>query len=283
MSDAAARPSTGRPANRRRRGPAYLFRILGVTASADYKLKYSGSFLGYFWSVGKPLALFTMLYFVFGHIFKLTRVTPFYPQSLLIGIVCFYLFVDATTLGMYSLVTKESLLRKLIFPRIVIPLSAVLTSALTFMVNLVVVAAFIAAAGISPRLSWLLLVPLLVELFAFVLGVSLILSTLFVRLRDISQIWELVAQLFMYASPIMYPAGYLPRWAQEIVFVNPFTQIIQDARALVLHPEPHGAIVTVTQALGPYGRLAPIGLTVLLLIVGLLVFKHEEPWFAERA
>lgn len=267
----------------RKRGPAYLLRILGVTAAADYKLKYSGSFLGYLWSVVKPLALFTMLYFVFGHIFKLARGSTYYPQSLLIGIVCFYFFVDATTLGMYSLVSKESLLRKLIFPRIVIPVSAATTSAITFLVNLVVVGAFIAEAGIAPRLSWLWLVPLLVELFAFVLGVSLILTTLYVRLRDISQLWELVAQLFMYASPIMYPVGYLPGWAQRVVFVNPFTQILQDARSLILYRAVPGTNITVDHALGPYGRLAPVGVTILILVVGLLLFKHEEPWFAERA
>jgi ABC-2 type transport system permease protein len=267
----------------RKRGPAYLLRILGVTAAADYKLKYSGSFLGYLWSVVKPLALFTMLYFVFGHIFKLARGSTYYPQSLLMGIVCFYFFVDATTLGMYSLVAKESLLRKLIFPRIVIPISAATTAAITFLINLVVVGAFIAEAGIAPRLSWLWLLPLLVELFAFVLGVSLILTTLYVRLRDISQLWELVAQLFMYASPIMYPVGYLPGWAQRIVFVNPFTQILQDARALILYPAAPGTNITVHHALGSFGRLAPIGVTLLILVVGLLLFKHEEPWFAERA
>jgi ABC-2 type transport system permease protein len=267
----------------RKRGPAYLLRILSVTAAADYKLKYSGSFLGYLWSVVKPLALFTMLYFVFGHIFKLARGSTYYPQSLLIGIVCFYFFVDATTLGMYSLVSKESLLRKLIFPRIVIPISAATTSAITFLVNLVVVGAFIAEAGIAPRLSWLWLVPLLVELFAFVLGVSLILTTLYVRLRDISQLWELVAQLFMYASPIMYPVGYLPGWAQRVVFVNPFTQILQDARSLILYRAVPGTNITVDHALGPYGRLVPVGVTILILVVGLLLFKHEEPWFAERA
>ena len=118
------------------------------------------------------------------------------------GIVCFYFFTDATMLGMYSLVTKESLLRKLIFPRIVIPTSTTLTAAITFLVNLLIVGVFVASAGITPRLSWLFLIPLLIELFAFVLGISLILSTLFVRLRDISQIWELVVQLFMYASPL---------------------------------------------------------------------------------
>jgi ABC-2 type transport system permease protein len=282
MSGVAATIGTVKRSDGRRHGARYLVRILGVTAAADYKLKYSGSVLGYLWSVMKPLLLFTMLYFVFGHIFKLTRESAYYPQSLLMGIVCFFFFADATTLSMVSLVSKESLLRKLIFPRIVIPTSAVVTAAITFLVNLVVVAIFIAYAGIPPRLSWLWLFPLLLELFAFILGVSLILATLFVRLRDISQLWELAVQLFFYASVIMYPIGYLPPWAQRVVFVNPFVQILQDARALVLYRDIPGNRITVDQAFGTYGRLLPLGVAVVILLVGLLLFRREEPWIAER-
>jgi len=268
--------------NGRKHGTAYLLRILGVTAAADYKLKYSGSALGYLWSVMKPLLLFTVLYFVFGHIFKLTRESAYYPQSLLIGIVFFFFFADATTLAMYSLVAKESLLRKLIFPRIVIPTSAVVTAAITFLVNLVVVALFVAHAGITPRLNWLWLVPLLIELFAFILGVSLLLATLFVRLRDIAQLWELAVQLIFYASVIMYPIGYLPPWAQRVVFVNPLVQMLQDARSLVLYPDVPGNKITVDQAFGDYGRLLPLGVAAVILLAGVLLFRREEPWIAER-
>jgi len=282
MSEARVNLAIAEHPEERRRGASYLLRILGVTAAADYKLKYSGSLLGYVWSVAKPLLLFTMLYFVYGHIFKLDKVSAYYPTSLLMGLVCFYFFADATMLGMYSLVMKESMLRKLIFPRVVIPISTVVTAAITFMINLLVVGVFVAAADITPRLDWLYLLPLLVELLAFVVGVSLILATLFVRLRDLSQIWELVVQLFMFGSPIMYPVGYLPEWARKIVFLNPFTQVLQDARALVLYPDVPRNKITVDQVFGPYGRLAPIGVALAVLLVGLLFFRREEPWLAER-
>jgi ABC-2 type transport system permease protein len=198
------------------------------------------------------------------------------------GIVLFFYFSDATSITMYSLVSRESLLRKLIFPRMVIPISATLTSTITFGINLVVVGIFVAAAGITPNLSWFLLVPLMVELFVFVLGVGLILATLFVRLRDMSQLWDLVAQLFMYASPIMYPVGFLPPWAQKIVFFNPFTQILQDARAIVLYSGDPASIVTAQDALGPYGRFLPVAIAFGILLLGALLFRREEPWFAER-
>jgi ABC-2 type transport system permease protein len=282
VQDATLTPVIDR-SPRRRSGPAYVLRILGVSAAVDYKVKYTGSVLGYFWSIAKPLALFTMLYLVFGHIFRLNHVSNYYSTSLLIGIVCYFFFADATTLGMNSVVVKASLVGKLIFPRIIIPTSAVLSAAMTFGVNLVAVGVFVAAKGITPRLSWLLLVPLLLELFAFVLGVALILATVFVRLRDIGQLWELFTLLFLYASPIMYPVGYLPPWAREIVFLNPFTQIVQDIRAVILYPDVAGNKITVTDALGSGGRLAPIAVTLLILGAGYLLFKREEPWFAERA
>jgi ABC-type polysaccharide/polyol phosphate export permease len=125
-------------------------------------------------------------------------------------------------------------------------------------------------------------VPLLLELFVFVLGISLILAPLFLRLRDIAQVWELVTTLFLYAAAILYPIGYLPTWAQKIVFINPFTQILQDVRALVLYPDHPGNNITAVQALGTYGRLIPIAITFVILACGLMLFRREEPWFAER-
>jgi ABC-2 type transport system permease protein len=261
---------------------AYLLRVLGVTAAAEYRLKYSGSALGYFWSVAKPLAFFTVLYLVFGHVFKLNSLSTYYPVSLLIGIVMYTFVSDATNLAMYSLVARQSLLRKLVFPRVVIPTSAVLTSGITFGVNLIVVAGFIAFKGIEPRLSWLWVIPLLLELFVLVLGVSLVLSAVFVRLRDVGQVWDLVLQLFFYASPIIYPIGYLPGWARTLAFLNPFTQILQQIRAIVLYPDLATNKITASQALGGWGSLVPIAIALVIAAAGLAFFRREEPWFAER-
>src|SRR5262249_25152248 len=147
---------------------AHVLRVLRVIAGAEFKLKYAGSALGYVWSVVKPLALFALLYAVFAHIFTLGTISNYYPVSLLIGIVLFTFFSDATQMGMWSLVARESLLRKLAFPRLVIPTAATLTAAITFGVNSVVVLVFIAWNGIVPRPGWLLIVPLLLELYLFI-------------------------------------------------------------------------------------------------------------------
>ena len=262
---------------------AHVLRVLRVIAGAEYKLKYSGSALGYVWSVAKPLALFAMLYAVFGHIFRLGEISNYYPLSLLIGIVLFTFFSDATSMGMWSLVARESLLRKLSFPRLVIPTAATLTAAITFGVNSLVVCAFIAWNGIVPHVSWLLLVPLLLELYAFILGIALLLSTLYVRLRDVAQVWELMLQLMFYASPIIYPMGFLPSYLRDLAFLNPFTQVLQDIRAIVLYPDLAPNRITITDSFdASYARLVPIAIALGALAFGFYFFRRQEPWLAER-
>jgi len=266
-----------------RRALAHRLRVLSVIAAAEFKLKYAGSALGYVWSVVKPLALFTLLYLVFGRVFNLDELSAYYAVSLLVGIVLYTFFSDATLLALLSIVARDSMIRKLSFPRIIIPASATLTAAITLLINLSVVGAFVAYKQISPQLDWLLIPLLLIELYAFTLGVGLLLSALFVRLRDLQQVWELALQLFFYASPILYPVGYLPPWARQIVFLSPFTQVLQDIRALLFYPDLPENRITAASAFGDFGHLLPIGIAVGTLVVGYLFFRREQPWFAERA
>lgn len=256
--------------------------MLLVIATAEFKLKYSGSALGYVWSVLKPLALFTLLYLVFGRVFKLNQLSPYYANSLLVGIVLYTFFADATMLGLWSVVARESIIRKLAFPRIIIPTAATLTAAITLAINFSVVFLFVLYKQITPQLNWLLIPLLLVELYAFTLGIALILATLFVRLRDLAQVWELALTLFFYASPIIYPVGYLPPWARRIAFLNPFTQVMQDIRALLFYPDLASNRITAATAFGSFGRLIPIGIAIGTLLLGYAYFKHDEPGLAER-
>ena len=278
-------PASARSAVRgtRLRRLQHNLRILQVIAAMDFKLKYSGSALGYLWSVIKPLSLFTMLYIVFAKIFRLGQISEYYPLALLTGIVLYTFFADATNLAMSSIVSRETLLRKMSFPRLVIPTSTTLAAAITFCVNLVVVGVFVAWNQIPPRLNWLLLVPLLLQFYVFTLGVSLILATLFVRFRDVGQIWELATQLILYATPIIYPVGFLPEWGRTIAFLSPITQVLQDVRSLVLYQDLAANRITATDAFSSSaGRLIPIGITLAVFGLGLWMFKRQEPWFAER-
>jgi ABC-2 type transport system permease protein len=251
-----------------------------VIAGTEFKLKYSGSALGYVWSLVKPLGLFSVLYVVFGRFFKLDVGIVDYPLYLLVGIVLWTYFADATLLAMSSLVTRGTLLSKLSFPRVIIPLSVVVTAGITLAVNLLAVAAFVAVNKILPSLNWLLMIPLLVELFVLAFATSLILAPLFIRLRDIGQVWELVLQLLFYASPIIYPAGFLPPWSKPIAFLSPFVQVMQGFRNLILPESPATTAADVYG--GWWGHLIPLAFTAGLLAVGLWFFRREAPRFAER-
>jgi ABC-2 type transport system permease protein len=262
-----------------RRGLAYDLRVLRVIAGTDYRLKYADSVLGYVWSLAKPLALFSVLYIVFGRFFKLTVGFDHYPLYLLTGLVLWGFFADATTVAMPSIVGQGSLVRKLSFPRLLIPASATVTVAITFAVNLLALAVFIAANRIVPGWDWLVLVPLLAELYVFAFAVSVLLAALFVRFRDTGQLWELVAQLLFWASPIIYPVEFLPPWAQPVAFLNPFVQIMQDVRSVIIGSD---QITVATDELGSLGHLAPLAVVGVTLAAGLAVFHHEERFFAER-
>jgi len=256
-------------------------RIVAVIASSEFKLKYAGSALGYVWSVLKPLGLFGMLYVVFGRFLKLSNGTAHYPLYLLLGIVLWTYFSDASKLGMQSVVDRSTLITKLAFPRLIIPLSVAASSAITLAVNLVALAVLIAVNRIVPEPRWLLLLPLLLELCAVAFGIALFLAPLYVRFRDVGEVWDLVLLILFYASPIIYPATLLPHWFRLIAFLNPFVQIAQDARSIII---PSAASIGAANVYGsPFGELVPLAVAALILVGGYVLFRREEPWFAERA
>ena len=169
------------------------------------------------------------------------------------------------------------------FPRMLIPIAATLTAGMTFGINLIVVTAFVVWNGITPRPSWVLLIPLLAELYVFTLGTALILATLFVSLRDMGQVWELGVQMLFYAAPVVYPITLLAPWVQDLAFLFPFTQVMQDVRALVLFDDSSGMTITAAETFGGgVARLLPVGITLLVFCTGIAVFKRQEPWLAER-
>jgi len=255
---------------------AYQLRVLRVIARVQFKLKYVDSALGYLWSLAKPLAYFGVLWVVFGRFFD-TGVGR-YPLYLLLGIVLFMFMTDAVGLALPSIVERGSLLRRISFPAVVIPLSATVTGAMTFGVNALAVAIFVGGSGVTPHVGWLLLVPLLLELYVFIVGLALIISTLFVRFHDVGPLWELVVQLMLFASPIMYPITILPYWAQRIAMANPFVQVLQDVRRIVLGPHPgFGTLPTSVVA-----HLIPIAITLAAFAIGVLLYRRDSPYFAER-
>ena len=184
-----------------------FFHLTLTLAKTDFKLRYFGSALGYAWSLVRPLLFFAVLYVVFTQIFHAGKGVPHYPVYLLTSIMLWTFFLETTSGSVQCLLVREGMLRKMRFPRLVIPLSVGLTAMFNLAINFVVVFGFALATGVEPRWGWLEL-PVLVALMAtLAIGVGMLLSVLYVRFRDIQPIWDVVSQILFYASPIIYTAS----------------------------------------------------------------------------
>jgi ABC-2 type transport system permease protein len=263
-------------------GLPYYLRVLRVVGAIEFKAKYAGAALGYIWSLIKPLAYFGVLWLVFAYLLRTANQTHDFAIWLLIGILLFTFFVDAVSVMLGSIVKGGAILRRLAFPPILVPLSASVGICITFLANLCAVAIFVAAQRVSPRLEWLLIPPLLVELYVFCVGIGLLAAALYVRFRDIGQVWELLSQLLFFASAIFYPIGILPTWAQRVAFLNPFVQVMQDVRHCMLGSGGPNDLTAADVYAGAGGRLIPIAIVVVLFVGALTFFRRESHYFAQR-
>jgi ABC-2 type transport system permease protein len=259
-----------------------LRRFWGLTvtlAVTDFKLRFFGSALGYVWTLMRPLLLFGVLYVVFTEIVRFGGDVKHYPVYLLTAIVLFTFFSETTSRGVTSLIERENLLRKVRFPRLVIPLSVALHALFNLGLNLIVVFVFVLASGIGPRPEWLGLVPLVALLVAFATGVAMLLSALYVRYRDMQPIWEVVLQVLFYASPVIYVTSTFPDSVEQEAMINPITAILTEARYLIIDPEAPSA----AEAIGGGARLLiPLGVIAGVFALGLWVFAREAPRIAEE-
>jgi ABC-2 type transport system permease protein len=261
--------------------PRRLWHLTYTLAVTDFKLRFFGSVLGYLWQLIRPLLLFGVLYVVFTQVIRLGSEVELYPVALLLGIVLYMFVSEATSGALTSLVDRENLIRKIDFPRLAVPMSSVLTALFNAGLNLVAVFVFLLAAGAEVRLSWLELPFLIASLTLFTAGLGMLLSSLYVTLRDMRPIWDVVLQVFFYASPIFYPIDVVIERSQTLATVmlcNPFATILQQARhALVAPSHPSAA-----EAIGGTGLLLiPIAIAIAVIAAGFLRFRRTAPRIAE--
>ena len=180
--------------------------------------------------------LFGVLYFVFTEVVDIGGGVKYYPIYLLTGIVLFGYFSEITSTGLESWSTRENLLRKMRFPRLVIPLSAALTAFFNLGTSLLAVLVYMVGAGVEIRWSWLQLPVLVLILTVLGVGLAMLLSALYVRYRDISPIWDVALQLLFYASPILYVLSTVPDKYERAMLVNPIAVVLTQMRHAVLDP-----------------------------------------------
>jgi ABC-2 type transport system permease protein len=253
--------------------------LLYLIAVTEFKRSYLGTALGYLWSLARPLMLFAVLLTVFTQAFDLGDRVQQYPVLLLFNIVLFGFFQEATTQAVNSIVNQESVVRKTQFPRLVIPLAVVLTSAFNLGVNLVVVFAFIVVAGVGPMWTWLLLPLILLALFAITTAVATLLAALFPRFRDTAIIWGVAVTALFYATPVLYPIDVVSGTLQDIISLNPLAPLFELARKWVIDPDAPGPVAA---ADGSLRWLIPAAVFVGLCALSAWVFNREAPRIAEE-
>jgi ABC-2 type transport system permease protein len=260
-------------------GRRRFFDLLWLIAVTEFRRTYFGTVLGYLWSLIRPLMLFGVLLFVFTKVLRIGSETPNYPVLLLLGIVLFSFFSEATQNSVTSVVAQEGVVRKTQFPRLVIPLSTVLTCMFNLCLNLIVVFIFVVAWGVDPTWTWLLFPYALALIFIFTAAVSMMLSVLYVRFRDIAIIWTVVSQVLFYGTPVLYPITAVPEAYQRILLINPLAPIFNEIQVWVINPDaPTAAAV----AGGTWALLPAAVLFVAACVFGAWIFNREAPRVAER-
>jgi ABC-2 type transport system permease protein len=272
------------------RGPSALgggsrrfFDLLKLMSVTEFKRVYFGTVLGYLWSLIRPLMLFGVLLLIFTKVFKVGHELEFYPVVLLLGIVLYGFFQEATTVAVTSVVSQEGVVRKTQFPRLVIPLATVLTGAFNLGLNLIIVLVFVLAWGVDPVWTWLLFPVVLAGLFILTAATSMALSVLYVRFRDVAIIWVVLAQVLFYATPVLYPLGEKgledPTF-ERLLMLNPLAVIFEQARYWVIEPEVAPSAV---QAAGGWLWLLPAAtIFVAICAFGTWIFNREAPRVAEE-
>jgi ABC-2 type transport system permease protein len=260
-----------------------FFDLLWLMSVTEFKRAYFGTVLGYLWSLIRPLMLFGVLLFVFTQVFRIgSDKVEHYPVFLLLGIVLFTFFQESTSSAVTAVVAQEGVVRKTQFPRLVIPISTVLTGAFNLGLNLVVVFIFALAFGVEPAWSWLLFPFAVVALFALTAAVSMALSVLYVRFRDVAIIWIVLAQVLFYATPILYPVNFKEEASatyEHLLMVNPLAVIFEQVRIWVLH---ESQAPTAVDAAGGWAGLIPaFVIFVAVCAFGVWIFKREAPRVAE--
>jgi ABC-2 type transport system permease protein len=258
-------------------------------ARNEFKLRFFGSALGYVWQLMRPLLLFGVLYVFFTQVAKVGQGggpgNKYYGAQLLASIVLFTFFAEATTGAVRSVVDRENLVRKIQFPRLVIPLATSLLALFNLALNLVVVLVFALLSGVRPMLSWLEIPLILGMLLVLVVGLSMLLSALYVPFRDIQPIWDVITQILFYASPVIIPIEQVRahlvhhHLLLKLYMLNPLADILQQFRhAVINHSTPSAGA-----AIGGWTPLlAPIALTAVLFALGFWYFNRSAPLIAEN-
>jgi ABC-2 type transport system permease protein len=253
--------------------------LLWLSAVADFRRRYAGTVFGYLWTVLRPLLLFAVLYTVVTHvIFRFEGQVAFYGDLLLLNIVLWQFFAEASNASMRSLTARGGLIRKMPIPRTVMPLSVVLGVAFVLAANLAVAFCWVIVDGVDPRWTWFLLPVILAGLVAITSGFALLLSAIYPRFRDIGQVWPTVTRIGFYTT-VLFPIEVLPAVFQDLQSFNPLAPLFVQARVWIIDPDAPGWFDV---GKSTFAELMPFILFAAICAAGWIVFARRAGRAAEE-
>ena len=198
----------------------------------DFKTRYHGTIGGFVWALLKPLTMFLVLLAVFSYVFASD---PQYKLDLIIGLFLYEFFQESTKAGLLSIRAKGYLLTKARFPSWIVVVTSASNAVITLALFSVVLILYLAVTGRPPSPAAVALYVLYqVQFFAIVAGFSLAASVLFMRYRDLNQVWEVVTQAGFFIAPIVYPLGILPERVHAYLYAWPPTPVILFSRSVLV-------------------------------------------------
>ncbi|MPZ22995.1 MAG: ABC transporter permease [Dehalococcoidia bacterium] len=254
---------------RSRGGLAWTIDLLFLLTWRDLKVRYQGTILGFFWSVTKPLLLGLVLYFALSEVVRFD--VPNYQLFLLAALFPWFWFQTCVMSAIGSFTGNGNLLKKVSFPRYVLPLSMIANHSVHFALSLPVLAAFSLIFADAPGWAWIIGIPLL-SLIQVVLisGLSLLVATINVFFRDLEHLTEVAMTLLFYVTPIIYPLDLVPDRYQWILLINPMTCLIEGWRDVLVDNRLPGL------------ELWPaVALSAVLLAAGAFMYRRLERHFAD--
>lgn len=243
--------------------------LVWTLVRTDFKVRYHGTWGGFVWALAKPITMFVCLMAVFSFLFASD---PAYKLNLIIGLFLWDFFAEGTKSGLGSLDAKRFLLTKARCPSWIIVVTSISNAAITLSVFVAIIMMFLIGAGHGPSpLAVALFLLYVLALVGIVVGFSLASSALFLRYRDLNQVWDLMMQVGFFIAPIIYPISILPERYHKFLYLWPPTPVIEFARA-----------VLVTGTLPTFrGNAFLLASVMASLLVGCLIFRRLSPRAAE--
>ena len=236
----------------------------------DIKVRYKQTLLGFAWAILQPFFMMVVFTLFFGNLAKIPSEGIPYPLFSYAALLPWTLFAEGITRSSNSLVQDRNLVQKVYFPRLVMPVSGILSPLVDFAIAFTILIGMMFYFGYSPTINVLLLPAFILLALMTSLGVGLWLSAINVKYRDVRYVIPFLIQLWLFASPVVYSSSLLPEKYQIIYGLNPMAGVIEGFRWVLLGTEPPGSLIAVS-----------VAIVVILLISGAFYFRHNERIFAD--